>query len=171
MRKLVLLLTLTAIFACNSNHMMSEDNAKKTDADTSTSTSTTSSNASNSEADRIERLGQSVDMKVFDKGFSKIEGKDMTRFDISITNKSDQVITAVKGRFVVDDAFGDHLKNYNLKFDDTDIKPGKTLKITRFWAYDKNESGDAKIKSTSLRKLKIDYEPQMVLFADGSSLQ
>lgn len=110
-------------------------------------------------------------MTIYDKGFNRIGIHNYTRFGISITNKSDRVIIGVKGRFVVDNLFGDHLKNYNLKYDDTNVKPGQTIKITRYWDYDKTAKEDAKIRTTSLTKLNINYEPEMVLFADGSKLQ
>jgi hypothetical protein len=165
MNRVIILGCLFAVISCNNSQITRETIKKDTVAAAPVETT------QQSDADRIARLTQSIDMKVFDKGVAKIEGKDFTKFDIKITNKSDQVITAVKGRFVVANAFGDHLKNYNLKFDDANIKPGQTIKITRYWGYDKAIQEDQKIKQTPLSKLDISYQPEMVLYADGSKLQ
>lgn len=156
--------------ACNNTPLNREASVQQTTNDTIRAEASPP-NPSTQKADQSAILGQSIGMKIYEKGFSKVNKQDLIRFDISITNKSNQVVTAVKGRFVVNSIFGDHLKNYNLKFDDTNIKPGKTIKVTRFWAFDKTAKEDDKIRATPLSKLNITYEPEMVFFADGSSLQ
>lgn len=170
MRKLIYLFCLCVLVACSSA-LHRENSDKALNKDTSGAVVTSAQANQQEEADRNARLIKAITMTVYDKGFTRMGTQNLTRFDISITNKSDQPITAVKGRFVVANIFGDHLKDYKLKFDDTNIKPGQTIKIIRFWDYDKTAKEDLKIKTTPISKLKINYEPEMVIYADGSTLQ
>jgi hypothetical protein len=172
MRKLFIIISFSVLIACNNNSINREKFNTALSKDTVASKADSSQSATQQEEkERIERLTNSITMTIYDKGFNRIGNHNYTRFDIAIKNKSDQVIIGVKGRFVIDNLFGDHLKNYNLKYDETNIKPGQTIKITRYWDYDKTAKEDERIRETSLAKLNINYQPELVLFADGSKLQ
>ena len=93
----------------------------------------------------------------------------------TVTNKSDKDIIGTKGTAIFYDKFGDELYRTNLKLDFSDI--GGVLPIGRDYTFDGSTpinrfmDNAMKFASTPTSELTFKYQPEVVLFKDGTSIR
>lgn len=90
--------------------------------------------------------------------------------NIGFENHSTKDLIGVKGVVVFKDIFGDVIKRVGLSNDD-DIGAGKTHKWVGTLDYNQFMDKDNKLRTTPFEKLKIEWEPEVYLFSDGSELR
>lgn len=93
----------------------------------------------------------------------------------TVTNKSDKDIIGTKGTAIFYDKFGDELYRTNLKLDFSDI--GGVLPVGRDYTFDGSTpinrfmDNAMKFASTPTSELTFKYQPEVVLFKDGTSIR
>lgn len=92
-----------------------------------------------------------------------------TEFTVAYSNKSDRPIAGVKGTLVFRNLFGDPIKRLGIAMTDA-IDVGKTLVWEGSADYNQFEKEDSELAFTPAEKMKIAFEPSVVLFADGTRL-
>lgn len=90
-------------------------------------------------------------------------------FSFAFNNRGSKKITGFKGQVVFEDSFGEEVQRINLK-EETAIAPGKSVPWTGTSNYNPFEARDQKFKALIGKTLKIRFEPETLLFADGTKL-
>ena len=89
---------------------------------------------------------------------------------IGFENHTDKDLVGVKGVVIFKDIFGDVIKKVGLSNDD-DIKAHKTHTWVGTLDYNQFMDPDNKLRTTSFDKLKIEWEPEVYIFSDGSQMR
>jgi hypothetical protein len=93
---------------------------------------------------------------------------DRVTFVIAIKNNSPKNIAGVKGVIVFQDMFGSPIKRMNLSLDESIPARGEKIFDRYYMDVNQFESEDQKLAGTDLQKMKVIFEPEMIVFADGS---
>jgi hypothetical protein len=117
-------------------------------------------------------VNNAVSVKVLKKGFEqdRYGFEKKLWFAYSITNNSGKDIDGIKGGVLFYDKFGDRLAANGLTYEKP-LKNGQTINYTLYYDYNQFIDRDVKLKNSDLDKLKIEWEPGVILFNDGTSLQ
>lgn len=107
-----------------------------------------------------------------ERGFSGIVTDENLVVLFGYKNNSDKDISGVKGRIIVQDVFGDELSAFQISNDDG-IKAGgvKTWRGSRSVRYSLGNNKDRKLAELENNKYKVVWEPQAIIFADGTTLK
>jgi hypothetical protein len=96
--------------------------------------------------------------------------QDTFALRIALKNNAAKGMNGVKGTVVFADMFGDEIKRVTLSVDDP-IPTGEQVIWSGSLAYNQFMDEDTKLRSTELSKMKISWEPEVYLFADGTSMK
>jgi hypothetical protein len=88
---------------------------------------------------------------------------------VGVANTGDQPVTGVKGRLVVRDLFDDEIIALEYKHDDP-LAPGARAQAERFYEINRYIEDHGRFYQTDFEKMKVAWEPQVILFADGTRL-
>jgi hypothetical protein len=107
-----------------------------------------------------------------ERGYSGMEMDRSLRVTFLFANTSDKDIAGIKGRVVVKDLFGDEISAFQISNDST-IKAGTDRtwtgsRSTKFALSSSNK--DEKLAELSDDKYTTHWEPQVIVFADGSKV-
>ncbi len=94
---------------------------------------------------------------------------DSIVIDLAFQNKGNKDIAGVKGKTVFKDIFGDVIKIVNLSYDDG-IPAGKSVTWVGRLDYNQFEQNDIKLGAVDMAKLQFSFEPETVIFADGTKI-
>jgi hypothetical protein len=105
-------------------------------------------------------------------GFSGIVPDENLVVTFGYQNNTQRDISGVKGRISVRDLFGDQLCGLAISNDNT-IPAGKraTWTCSRSVQYGLGDNKDRKFAELDDSKYKILWEPQMIVFSDGTKLE
>lgn len=95
---------------------------------------------------------------------------DYTVLSISLSNTGDKPVSGVKGRLIVRDLFDDEVITLGFKHDDA-LAPGARATVDRFYEINPYIDDEVKLYRTELEKLRITWEPETLLLADGTRLE
>lgn len=115
-------------------------------------------------------LRDALSVTLYEKGFQSGSFQDYITLKMSYQNTSGKDIRGFKGTVVFQDLFGDAIKQVNLKEDDI-VKASETKRVGRTLNYNQFISADAKLRSTEMDNLKAIWNPDLILFTDGTSLK
>ncbi|STZ77359.1 hypothetical protein [Bergeriella denitrificans] len=105
----------------------------------------------------------------------KYKYDDKVRIALKIINKSDKAITGIKGILTFTDKFDDVLKKVEFKSDfielDGKLAPGKEFDFSGTVDVNHFIQEDIKFAETPTKDMKFTYEPEVVIFEDGSKLE
>ncbi|MFA6978927.1 MAG: hypothetical protein WC209_06335 [Ignavibacteriaceae bacterium] len=118
---------------------------------------------------QIQKLKNIVTVNIVRKSFSEADYSKYNVITISINNNSDSTIIGVKGTLKISDMFGDAISNLEVKYDKI-LKPKERAFNTGYYDYNQFMDRDTKLKFTELEKMKVVWEPEMIIFNDGSKL-
>jgi hypothetical protein len=102
--------------------------------------------------------------------YQSSEFQDEIRFTLGIQNKTDKAIKGFKGLLIFKDMFDDTIKGSRLSFDDG-VGPKDTIQWVGVLHFNQFIDEDKKLASIPEAKLKLSFEPEVVLFSDGSELK
>jgi phosphoserine phosphatase len=88
----------------------------------------------------------------------------------AIENKSEKELAGIKGVVRFKDIFGKDVKVTRIAYD-KNIKPKATAAYSGGIEINQFMEGDVKLYDTPMEKLKISWEPEVYLYADGSKLE
>lgn len=106
-----------------------------------------------------------------ERGYSGIEMDRKLSVTFAYKNNSSKVIAGVKGLVTVRDLFGDEISGFQISNDET-IKPGQIVYWTgsRSLKYSIGNNKDQKLVGLADDKFKVEWDPEVVVFADGTKL-
>lgn len=94
---------------------------------------------------------------------------DYLSFNIQQTNKSAKDIRGFKGVFAIKDIFGDEIIKISFKSDDV-LRTGQSKKDKMSLNYNQFMDAHQKLRSTAMENLRVEWQPEMIMFADGTAL-
>ncbi len=115
-------------------------------------------------------LRDALSVTLYDKGFEKGDFQDNITLKMSYEHASGKDIRGFKGTVVFQDLFGDTIKEVRLKEDDT-LAAGTTKRVGRALSYNQFKSEDTKLRGTEMANLKATWNPELILFTNGTSLK
>lgn len=106
-----------------------------------------------------------------ERGYSGMVMDENLEVTFGYKNNTAKDISGVKGRVSVKDLFGDELSAFQISNDST-IKAGQTATWTgsRSVRFSMGNNKDRKLAELSDDKYKVVWEPQAIVFADGTKL-
>lgn len=113
---------------------------------------------------------KAVAVTVFDKDFVEVDWQSFINLDVDIKNNSSKEIAGLKGTINFFDKFGDLIRPFRFGDDTLDIPAGESYKGTLSWDYNQFMDEDSKFVNTSLESMKYNFEPEQILFKDGTKL-
>ncbi|WP_299215893.1 hypothetical protein [uncultured Dokdonia sp.] len=121
------------------------------------------------EANR-QRLGASLTVAMYNKGFKKYDYQEYLTYDFVFENKSKKDIRAFKGSVSIRDLFDVEIKSINLTVDDK-IEAFKILKASYTSDYNQFRDEDTRLRNKDMDDVKIVWTPEKIIFTDGSILE
>lgn len=126
--------------------------------------------AAKAEALRLKQLTEAVIVSCFEKGYSEVGYEDYITYKFVVQNKSDKTIRAVKGSITFNNLFDEKIKSLSFVYDQP-IKAGSEANWNATTDYNQFMDSDRKLKNKDLKDLKVVWNPEKVIFEDGSSLE
>lgn len=120
------------------------------------------------------RLRQMVTMALVEKSFVESDPmssryQDYITIKVALENNSDKDIKAIKGNLIFKDVFGDKIDSVGFKYDEGIKSHSKEI-----WKggieYNQFIDSHQKLRSIELKNLSLEWEPQTILFEDGTKL-
>lgn len=105
-----------------------------------------------------------------DKGYRKGDWEDYLTYEIAYENKSEKDIRAVKGSILITDLFDSEIKKIELVGDEV-IPAGKIVKKLYTTKYNQFKDEDTRLRSKSIKDIKVVWTPEKIIFGDGSTLE
>lgn len=118
------------------------------------------------EAARI-RLGSLLKVNLIEKLFSKINSKDCFTYKVTFQNLSNKNIKMVVGSISLNDLIEREIKNIEILLDE-ELKPGLTFQKSFVFPYNHAAENDKRIRLTDLLDLRIVWNPDKIIYEDGS---
>ncbi|MEQ8926072.1 MAG: hypothetical protein RLO81_09690 [Fulvivirga sp.] len=122
------------------------------------------------EQERIKKLTKAVSVGCFEKSFSEYNYQKYITYKFVIQNKSDRDIRAIKGSVVFTNLFDDIIKEINFVYDQP-ISAGKKTTWNAQSDYNQFNDEDQTLRSKDLNDMKVTWNPEKIIFADGSTLE
>ena len=126
--------------------------------------------AAKDEAERIKKLTESVIVSCFEKGYSEVDYQDYITYKFVILNKSEKAIRAVKGGITFTNLFDEKIKSLSFVYDKP-IEAGEQVIWDANTEYNQFMSEDKTLKNKDLKDLKVVWNPEKILFEDGTTLE
>ncbi|TRO65487.1 hypothetical protein [Christiangramia sabulilitoris] len=126
--------------------------------------------AQKEEEERRSKLGAALTVAMYDKGYEEFRYQEYLTYGLAFKNKSDKNIRAFKGSLSIKDLFDTEIKSINLTIDDP-IKAGETHKATYTTDYNQFMDSDSRLKNKDLDDLVIVWNPEKIIFDDGTTLE
>jgi len=106
-----------------------------------------------------------------ERGYSGMVMDENLEVTFGYKNNTDKDVSGVKGRVSVKDLFGDEISAFQISNDST-IKAGQTAtwKGSRSVRFSMGSNKDRKLAELGDDKFKVVWEPQAIVFSDGTKL-
>ena len=127
-------------------------------------------------AQEVAKLNNAVtvalaNMTVLPKSYDAGRFSDRLSLLLAVQNHTSKAVSGVKGRLVFKDQFGSDITGMTLSLDE-DITPNSARSINGYGKdINQFEDSDTKLAVTPLSKMKVTFEPEMVVFADGTKME
>lgn len=106
-----------------------------------------------------------------ERGYSGIEMDRKLVISVAYKNNGSKDIAGVKGMLIVRDLFGDELSSFHISNDDTMKVGGGTVWMGgRSLRFAMGNNKDAKFADLTDDKFKVTWEPEVIVFADGTKI-
>ena len=119
---------------------------------------------------KLKELVNAVSVEIVDKNFHEYKYEESISLGLIMKNTGSKNIKAFKGSVRVEDQFGKLLKLYSFTHEDP-MPTGEKLETRKFWDCNKYNDDDNRIHYTEIDKLKLTWEPEHVIFEDGTELK
>lgn len=124
-------------------------------------------------ADPIEQMRRAVSVRIVSKGFAKADYRtgmhDRITVKFVFTNGSGKDIRGFRGTIVFRDISGVQIKSIQLSSYEG-LKAGQQKTWDGVLDYDPFMAEDRKLRDTPIGNLKVEWNPQTILFANGTKL-
>ena len=122
----------------------------------------------NAETIKRMRLNPFLEVKLLDKNYVKIDQGDFMVYTIEFQNLSNQSIKTIIGNIRMSDKLEKEIKHIDIMLDSA-LQPNAILKKTFAITYDHNSENDKRIRSKSLMDMRIEWNPDKIIF-EGDKL-
>lgn len=127
--------------------------------------------AAQEEAKRLGRLRKLVDVSIDNKRFAKLDNQGHIILMLSVQNKSDKTIKAVKGSLTFNNLSGEKIYAFNFVYDQLiPIRVGKKVTWGATAHYNSAKEKDRIFKNKALKDMKVVWQPKKITFSDGTTL-
>jgi hypothetical protein len=117
-----------------------------------------------------QELLRAVTVTVVEKGFKSEAFQDVITFNVMYQNKSGKDIRGFKGSILFSDLFEVEITPFMIS-EDEPLASGATKRQAWTLKYNQFIDNHVKLRNTALDSLKIEWRPQVILFADGTSVE
>lgn len=114
-----------------------------------------------------ERMSPYLKVNLSEKIFTKINNKDCFSYTVSFQNTSPKNITMVVGSISLNDLIDREIKNIQIVLDE-ELKPGSTFNKVYTVEYNHGDENDKHIRSKELVDLRVLWNPEKIVFKDGT---
>lgn len=119
---------------------------------------------------RAERLGKVLSVRLADKGYEQRRYEDFITYEFAFENKTGMPIKAFKGRMAFYDLFDEQITTLNLTYDEG-LKPQEKKAYYATTDYNQFSDEDKALRGKTLDQMKVVWEPESILFEDGTKLE
>jgi hypothetical protein len=109
-------------------------------------------------------------VRVFDKDFQNANHEDYVTIRVEYENTSGKDIRSFKGVLQFNDLFGAEIAPFTIS-EDEPLRRGETKHQGWTLKYDRFMDRHVKFRNTALDNLKVEWKPQVIVFADGTSME
>lgn len=113
------------------------------------------------------RLGAYLSVDLSEKVFSKINNKDFFTYTVTFQNHSAKNIKMVIGNIYLNDLMDREIKSIQIVLDE-ELRANSVVKKTYRVAYDHSNENDKRIRLKNLVDLRILWNPEKIIFEDGT---
>jgi hypothetical protein len=114
-----------------------------------------------------ERMRPYLKVNLTDKIFTKINNKDYFIYTVTFQNTSPKNIKIVVGNISLNDLLDREIKNVQIVLEE-ELVPDAILKKTYTVAYEAGNENDVRVRTKELIDLRIVWNPQKIIFKDGT---
>lgn len=126
------------------------------------------SNKINNEKESVRmRLGPLLKVNLTEKLFSRINSKDCFTYKVTFQNLSAKNIKMVVGSISLNDLIEREIKNIEILLDE-ELKPGFTFQKSFIVPYNHGAENHKRIRSSNLMDLRVVWNPDKIIYEDGS---
>lgn len=159
-----------AVGEVNSIFGSGADNAESNGSENTRSTHTNKTPGSFDEEDKSTDLEDAVEVEVVSKNFESGDYRDWLSFNFRYTNNTDKNIRGVQGTIIFYDIFGNRIYASKLSYDEG-IEANRAVAEEAGVEYNQFMDDHVKLRTTKLENLDYEWNPDMVIFEDGTKLQ
>ncbi|HEY8688993.1 MAG TPA: hypothetical protein VIM07_07150 [Chitinophagaceae bacterium] len=114
-----------------------------------------------------ERMSAYLKVMLTEKIFTKVNNKDYFSYTVTFQNTSPKNIKMVVGNISLNDLLDREIKNIQIVLDE-ELASNSIVKKTYTIAYDAGNENDKRIRSKELVDLRVLWNPQKIIFKDGT---
>ena len=114
-----------------------------------------------------ERMSSYLAVSLSGKDFARINNKDQFTYTVTFQNLSSKNIKLVVGSISINDLLDREIKNVQIVLDEQ-LRANQILKKTYSVAYDDSNENDKRIRSKELVDLRTLWDPEKIIFEDGT---
>ena len=114
-----------------------------------------------------ERMSAYLKATLTEKIFTKVNNKDCFTYSVTFQNTSPKNIKMVVGSISLNDLLDREIKNIQIVLEE-ELTPNSFFKKTYTIPYDAGNENDIRIRSKELIDLRILWNPQKIIFKDGT---
>ena len=120
----------------------------------------------NGELAKRQRLNKFLNVNLEQKGFSRIKNRDVLTFSLSFQNLGKKNIATIIGSLSLNDLLEREIKKVNILLDE-EVRTGITLKKIYTINYNGNDENDRRVRSKELIDIRVEWNPEKIIFKDG----
>lgn len=122
------------------------------------------------ETEKRDKLGKVLTVAMYDKGFESGDYQKYLTYGLAFENKTDKDIRAVKGSLLINDLFDEKITSLTITYD-VPLKAKSTAKESYTTDYNQFTDKDVLLRSKKIEDLKIIWNPEKIIFSDGTTLE
>ncbi len=112
------------------------------------------------------KLSPYLSVSLKEKIFSNVDGKNSFTYTVLFQNKSPQNIKMIIGNITLADVLEREIKKIDIVLDE-EIKSNSSLKKLYIVTYNHNDENDKRIRTKNLSDLRIEWNPEKIIFTSG----
>lgn len=113
-----------------------------------------------------ERLEPLLTVKLLEKKFSSSGSKDQFTYTVSFQNTSPNNFKMILGSISLNDLLDKEIKRINIVVDE-ELKANSVITKTFTADYDNNSENDKRIRTKDLTDIRVEWNPDKIIFANG----
>lgn len=116
-----------------------------------------------------ERLNNFVSVKLTEKIFTKVNKIDCFIYTVNFKNVTSKNLKMVVGSIAINDLLDKQIKKIDILLDE-EIKANTVLQKKFTVMYDHGNENDKRIRTKDLMDLRVEWNPEKIIFSDGKIL-